>query len=68
MRAIMNIIVMVTMPVSRKGRVLPRINSTRRIGVTITCSMVPISFSLTMAMEASTRPMRMSMTAIRPGT
>ena len=55
-------------PMIKKGTVFPKMNSIRRMGVTITCSMVPISFSRTMAMDVSIKQMTMSMTAMRPGT
>ena len=55
-------------PTSAKGRVLPSISSSGRIGVTINCSMVPISFSRTMAIAVSIRVTIMMMLATTPGT
>ena len=43
-------------------------NSTGRIGVTMICSMVPISFSRTTAMLVSSSVTSMTIMAITPGT
>ena len=51
-----------------KGRDFPRINSIGRIGVTISCSIVPISFSLTMAMDVRSSEVMSRIIAITPGT
>ena len=57
-----------TMPTSAKGSVLPSISSMGRMGVTINCSMVPISFSRTMASAVSISVTIMMMLATTPGT
>ena len=43
-------------------------NSTGRMGVTMICSMVPVSFSRTMAMLVSIRLTSMTSVAMIPGT
>ena len=50
------------------GMVLPRISSTGLSGVTINCSMVPISRSLTTAMDVSRSDVSMITMAMTPGT
>ena len=55
-------------PISANGTVLPRMNSAGVIGVTMICSMVPISFSRTTAMLVSIRVMSITMMAMTPGT
>mgnify|MGYP003350027060 CR=1 FL=1 len=64
--------VVVASPMSRKpinanGIVFPSISSIGRIGVTINCSIVPISFSLTIAMQVSKSDIIVTMVAITPG-
>jgi len=54
--------------INTNGRVLPRISSNDRIGVTINCSMVPISRSRTIAMAVSSSEISSTTTAITPGT
>lgn len=51
-----------------KGMVFPRISSKGVIGVTISCSIVPISLSLTIAIEVKRRDVNIMMKAITPGT
>ena len=55
-------------PTSAKGSVLPSISSIGRTGVTINCSMVPISFSRTIPSAVSISVTIMMMLAITPGT
>ena len=55
-------------PINAKGSVLPRISSTGRMGVTINCSMVPISFSRTIAMAVSISVTSVMMFTTTPGT
>ena len=50
------------------GRHLPRMNSTGWIGVTMICSIVPASFSRTMAMLVSMRLTSITSIAMMPGT
>ena len=50
------------------GIVLPRIISAELKGVTMSCSMVPDSFSRMMAMEVSRRVRIITSTATIPGT
>ena len=57
-----------TRPTSANGSVLPIISSMGRIGVTINCSMVPISFSRTMAIAVSISVTIMMMLTTTPGT
>ena len=57
-----------TSPMAAKGNVLPRISSMGRMGVTINCSMVPISFSRTIAMDVSVNVTNIIMFTITPGT
>ena len=58
----------VSNPSSAKGTVLPRMNSSLVIGVTMICSIVPISFSRTMAMLESISVTSASSKAMTPGT
>ena len=51
-----------------KGMVLPRISSVALSGVTISCSMVPASFSRTTAMEVKSSDSSMTRKATIPGT
>ena len=51
-----------------KGRDFPKINSIGFIGVTISCSIVPISFSLTIAIDVKSRDVMRTIMAITPGT
>ena len=55
-------------PTSANGSVLPSISSIGRIGVTINCSIVPISFSRTMASAVSISVTIMMMFTTTPGT
>ena len=55
-------------PTRANGSVLPSISSMGRMGVTINCSMVPISFSRTMARAVSMRVTSMMMLTTTPGT
>ena len=55
-------------PIATKGSVLPKMSSRGRIGVTINCSIVPISFSRTMAMAVSDNVTSMMMFTTTPGT
>jgi len=55
-------------PMRANGTVLPRMNSSGLMGVTIICSIVPISFSRTTAMLVSMSVTRSTMMAITPGT
>ncbi|OQB91132.1 MAG: hypothetical protein BWX86_02088 [Verrucomicrobia bacterium ADurb.Bin122] len=55
-------------PITAKGADLPRMNSTGRIGVTMTCSMVPTSFSRTIAMLVSMRLISITNSEMMPGT
>ena len=55
-------------PMSAKGIVLPSISSTGVSGVTINCSIVPISLSRTTAIEVRSRLMSITSIAITPGT
>ena len=55
-------------PIRAKGSVLPRMNSIGVIGVTMICSIVPISFSRTTAMLVSIKVISMTTIAITPGT
>ena len=57
-----------TRPISAKGSVLPRMNSVGVIGVTMICSIVPISFSRTTAMLVSRSETTLTTTTITPGT
>ena len=57
-----------TRPTSANGNVFPSISSMGRMGVTINCSMVPISFSRTIAMAVSIRVICMMMFTTMPGT
>ena len=50
------------------GTILPIMSSMGRMGVTINCSMVPISFSRTMAMAVSITVTTMMRLQITPGT
>ena len=50
------------------GIVFPKISSMGLSGVTISCSIVPASFSLMMAMEVRSRERIMSNMATMPGT
>ena len=50
------------------GSVLPRISSNGRSGVTINCSIVPVSRSRTIAIDVSIRQVSRMMNAITPGT
>jgi hypothetical protein len=50
------------------GAHLPRMNSTGRIGVTMICSIVPASFSRTIAMLVSISPISITSIAMMPGT
>ena len=52
---------------STKGIVFPRMNSKGRIGVTKSCSMVPISFSRTAAMLVKSRETMVTIIAMMPG-
>jgi len=54
-------------PMSAKGRVFPRMNSRRPMGVTMICSMVPISRSRTTAMLDRMMEMIMTSWAMTPG-
>ena len=54
-------------PTMTKGIVFPSINSTGRMGVTINCSIVPISFSLTIAREVRRIVVIIRITATTPG-
>ena len=51
-----------------KGMVLPRMNSLGRSGVTISCSMVPASFSRTTAIEVNRSESSITRKATIPGT
>ena len=51
-----------------KGMVLPRISSAGLSGVTMSCSMVPISRSRTTAMDVSSSDVSMITMAMTPGT
>jgi hypothetical protein len=53
---------------NQNGSSLPRMNCHLRIGVTLSCSMVPISFSRTMFMLLRNMPTNVTSTASRPGT
>ena len=53
---------------SVKGTVFPRMNSLGVMGVTMICSMVPISFSRTTAILVNKRVTSMTNRAITPGT
>ena len=55
-------------PMTANGAHLPRMNSTGRIGVTMICSIVPASFSRTMAMLVSMRLTSITSIAMMPGT
>ena len=55
-------------PTAANGNVFPIMSSMGLIGVTISCSMVPISRSLTMAIDVSRRQISMIMMAMTPGT
>ncbi len=55
-------------PTRANGSSLPSISSIGRSGVTINCSMVPISFSRTMLMAVSMIVTRAMMLTITPGT
>ena len=55
-------------PMATNGAHLPRMNSTGRMGVTMICSIVPVSFSRTIAMLVSMRLMSMTSVAMMPGT
>ena len=55
-------------PIRAKGTVLPRMNSLLRMGVTMICSMVPISFSRTTAMLERSMVMMRTMLAMTAGT
>ena len=57
-----------TKAISTKGSVLPRMNSAGVIGVTMICSIVPISFSRTTAMLVNSRLTRLTTITITPGT
>ena len=57
-----------TKEISTKGIVLPRMNSAGVIGVTMICSIVPISFSRTTAMLVKSRLTRLTTITITPGT
>jgi len=57
-----------TKPTTANGAHFPRMNSTGRIGVTMTCSIVPVSFSRTIAMLVSIRPTSITSIAMIPGT
>ncbi len=54
--------------ISTKGSVLPRMNSAGVMGVTMICSIVPISFSRTTAMLVNNRLTRLTTITITPGT
>ena len=56
------------MPIRTKGMVFPRMNSMGLTGVTMICSMVPTSFSLTMAMAVRLSTETMITSAMIPGT
>ena len=58
---------MSTKPTSAGVIVFPSISSRGRMGVTISCSMVPVSRSLTTAMDVSMRQVSMTMSAMTPG-
>ncbi len=55
-------------PIITYGIILPTINSIFEIGVTISCSMVPFSLSLTIEKEVSIKVTVCNITPIRPGT
>jgi len=55
-------------PMIRKGMSFPAMSSSGRMGVTLSCSMVPISFSRTTAMEVSIMVMTSRMSPSTPGT
>ena len=55
-------------PISAKGTVFPSTNSTGVIGVTMICSMVPISFSRTTAMLVRSSVTNVTTTTITAGT
>ena len=57
-----------TSPIAANGKVFPRISSIGRIGVTISCSIVPISFSRTIAIDVSVNVTNMMMLTMTPGT
>ena len=57
-----------TKPISAKGTVLPRMNSAGVIGVTMICSIVPISFSRTTAMLVSSSVISATTITSTPGT
>src|ERR1700683_662550 len=54
-------------PTMAAGIILPIISSIGRMGVTINCSMVPISFSRTMAMAVSITVTTIMILAMTPG-
>ena len=56
------------MPTRANGSVLPSISSMGRMGVTINCSMVPISFSRMMACAVSISVTMNRMFTATPGT
>src|SRR4030043_358184 len=56
-----------TTPMRKKGRSLPRMSSWGRTGVTMSCSMVPSSFSLTMPSDVSIMVMIIKTIASTPG-
>ncbi len=55
-------------PTTANGSVFPSISSMGRTGVTINCSIVPISFSRTMPSAVNINVTVMMMLAITPGT
>ncbi len=55
-------------PTMANGRVLPSISSMGRMGVTISCSRVPISFSRMIAWAVSISVTMKRMLAMTPGT
>ena len=67
-RATADTIAVLTKPITANGAHLPRMNSTGRIGVTMICSMVPASFSRTIAMLVSIRLTSITSIAMIPGT
>ena len=58
----------VTISIRKHGIVLPSISSNREIGATISCSMVPISRSLTMTEEVRIMARASSKRTTTPGT
>ncbi len=55
-------------PIMAAGIVFPNISSNGLMGVTISCSIVPTSRSLTIDMDVNSRQVSITINAITPGT